>query len=84
MKENSGIADLKIGSKFRLSALGVERCRKFKHRVGVIVGFGQSGSSVRAVFEGRRRPVTLHESYVERDSEHSVRSGGTVRRQSVE
>jgi hypothetical protein len=83
MKDNSGNTDVRLGSRFRLSALGIERCRKFKHQAGVIVGFGQSGSSVRAVFEGRRRPVTLHESYVEPDSEHSAFSGEVRRRQAT-
>jgi phosphoglycerate dehydrogenase-like enzyme len=83
MKKSPGNKELRVGSRFRLSALGVERCRKFKDRTGVIVGFGQSGSSVRAVFEGRRRPVTLHESYVERDSEHSQCSGEIQHRPAV-
>jgi hypothetical protein len=83
MKESTGNASLRIRSRFRLSALGIERCRKFKHRAGVIVGFRQSGSSVRAVFEGRRRPITLHESYVEQDSEYSAFSG-KVRSQTAE
>jgi hypothetical protein len=75
MKGISGDTDLRIGSRFRLSALGIKRCRKLGDRTGVIVGFGQTGSSVRAIFEGRRRPVTLHQSYVEPDSEHSAFSG---------
>jgi hypothetical protein len=72
MKEKPHNTDLKVGSRFRLSALGIERCRKFKIRTGVISGLSQTGSSVRVIFEGRRQPVTLHESYVELDSERSA------------
>jgi hypothetical protein len=84
MKEKPHHTDLKVGSRFRLSALGIERCRKFKCRTGVIAGLSQTGSSVRAIFEGRRQPITLHQSYVEPDSERSAPLGGVLHRQTVE
>jgi hypothetical protein len=71
MKEEIRDNDLKVGSRFRLSALGIERCRKVKNRTGVIIGLSPTGSSVRVIFEGRRQPITLHESYVEPDTERS-------------
>jgi hypothetical protein len=81
MKQQPYKNNLKIGSRFRLSALGFERCRKFKSRTGVIVGLSPTGSSLRVMLEGRRQPMTLHESYVEPDSEHSALFGGTPHRQ---
>src|ERR1700689_298199 len=69
MKQQSHNNDLKVGSRFRLSALGVKRCHRFKTRTGVIVGLSPTGSSLRVMLEGGRQPVTLHESYVEPDSE---------------
>jgi hypothetical protein len=83
MKQQPHNNDLKVGSRFRLSALGIERCRKFKIRTGVISGLSQTGSSVRVIFEGRRQPITLHQSYVESDSERSAPLGGVLHSQTV-
>jgi hypothetical protein len=75
--------DLKVGSRFRLSALGVKRCHRFKSRTGVIVGLSPTGSSLRVMLEGRRQPMTLHESYVEPDSEHPALFGRVLHRQTA-
>jgi hypothetical protein len=83
MKRQPNNNDLKVGSRFRLSPLGFERCRKFKSRTGVIVGFSPTGTALRVMLEGRRQPMTLHESYVELDSEHPVLFGGVLRQQTV-
>jgi hypothetical protein len=80
MKQQPHNNDLKVGSRFRLSALGLKRCSRFKSRTGVIVGLSPTGSTLRVTFEGRRQPVTLHESYVEPDSEHSALFGRVLRR----
>ena len=49
------------GSSFRSWKRG---CPKFKGDAGVIVS--RSGpSTIRVLFDGRRRPLTLHLSYVE-------------------
>jgi hypothetical protein len=69
--EQSRSNDLKIGSRVRLSALGIKRCPGLKSRTGVIVGLSPTGSSFRVLLEGRRQPITLHESYIEPDSEHA-------------
>lgn len=83
MKQQPHNNDLKVGSRFRLSALGLKRCSGFKSRTGVIVGLSPTGSSLRVTFEGGRHPVTLHESYVEPDSEHSALLGKVLRRQTA-
>ncbi|MGA2997492.1 hypothetical protein [Bradyrhizobium sp.] len=62
---------MKIGSGFRLTELGMKRCGKFKSRTGRIVSVSPTGSSVRVVMEGRKQPLTLHESYVEPVSEQT-------------
>jgi hypothetical protein len=59
------MSKFEVGSGFRLSELGMKRCGKFKSRTGRIVSISPTGSSVRVVMEGRRQPLTLHESYVE-------------------
>ena len=59
-----------IGSRIRLSALGIERCPKFKNPTcGVIVGANSIGTSFRILLDGRKLPVTLHVSYIELDDE---------------
>jgi hypothetical protein len=69
--EQSRSNDLKVGSRVRLSALGIKRCPGLKSRTGVVAGLSPTGSSFRVILESRRQPITLHESYIEPDSEHS-------------
>jgi hypothetical protein len=54
------------GQRVRLSALGKERCPKLnlKSDAGVVLG-KVGGSAVRILFDGRKRPVTVHLSYIE-------------------
>ena len=67
MKDQPRNKRLKVGSKFRLSALGIKRCPRIKNRTGTIVGLIPTGSSFRVLLDGRKQPVTLHESYIELD-----------------
>jgi hypothetical protein len=60
---------LAIGSRIRLSALGIERCSKLKVRTGVVVGINPNGTSFRVLIDGRKLPRTLHESYIEPEEE---------------
>ena len=69
MEEQPRKNRLKVGSRFKLSALGTKRCRKLAGRTGVIVGLSLTRSSLRVLFEGRKQPMTLHVSYVEPDLE---------------
>lgn len=75
--------DLEVGSRFRLSELGIKRCRKFKSQTGVIVGLSPTGSSLRVRLEGRRQPMTLHRSYVEPVAEHPALFGRVQHRQTA-
>jgi hypothetical protein len=70
MEEHYRESNLRIGSGFRLSELGMKRCRRFKNRTGVIVGVNPTGSSFRVIMKGRKQPITLHESYLEPDSDY--------------
>lgn len=83
MKEQLCNSDLKVGSTIRLSELGIKRCRKFKSRTGVVVGLSPTGSSLRVKLEGRRQPITLHESYIELDAEHPALITGIPLRQTA-
>jgi hypothetical protein len=54
-----------IGKRFRLSALGKERCPRLTTHTGVIVGQPQRSDAVRVLLDGRKFPITLHASYIE-------------------
>jgi hypothetical protein len=64
---NSGGGSL-AGSRIRLSALGIERCHRLKSHTGIISIY-PSGTSFRILIDGRKLPVTLHQSYVQPDEE---------------
>jgi hypothetical protein len=50
------------GARVRLSPLGIERSRKLRSRTGVIVRMNPGRTSFRILFDGRKLPVTPHES----------------------
>jgi hypothetical protein len=59
------IFDFAMGARCRLSRLGFSRCPRTMTRAGTIVGRGRSTNTVRVLFDGHSRPVTLHKKYVE-------------------
>jgi hypothetical protein len=61
--ESNGIK-FKPGQRFRLSALGEERCPKL-NQTGVVVGRAGRSDAVRVLLDGRKTAMTLHMSYVE-------------------
>jgi hypothetical protein len=63
-----------IGSRIRLSALGMERCSKLKSPTGMIVGVNPIGTSFRILLDGRKLPLTLHASYIELEDEQQPAS----------
>ncbi|SHN82533.1 hypothetical protein [Bradyrhizobium erythrophlei] len=56
--------EVRPGARVRLSALGKERCPKFKTDTGVVLG-RMGSSSIRVKFDGTKEPRTIHLSYVE-------------------
>ena len=64
--------ELKLGDRVRLSELGVFRSSKIRVRTGVVVALSSRrscGASLGILFDGNKRPTTLHRSYVELDEE---------------
>ena len=59
------IFDMAVGVRCRLSPLGIGRSLRTMTRAGTIVGIGRSTSSIRVLFDGYSRPVSLHRKYVE-------------------
>ena len=64
--------ELKPGDRVHLNELGASRSPKIKVRTGVVVALFSRGSrsaSLSILFDGNKRPTTLHRSYVELDEE---------------
>lgn len=57
---------LTVGTRIRLTPLGVERCPRLKAHDGVVVGVGRNAQSFRVLISGRTDAITLHASYIER------------------
>ena len=55
-----------IGDRVRLSALGRERCPQMRDTLGTVVKASKLPSSFAVLFDGRRTPVVMHRTYIER------------------
>jgi hypothetical protein len=84
MKRRQHNPKLAIGSRIRLSTLGIERCSKLKVRTGVVVGINPSGTSFRVLIDGRKLPRTLHESYIEPEEEVQPTRCGPVAHEALQ
>jgi len=58
-------APIAIGARFRMSALGAARSPRLAEKQGIIVGGSRLNSSVRVLFDGYKRPISLHRDYIE-------------------
>jgi hypothetical protein len=56
------------GDRVRLSELGRKRMSRNRASTATVVGFGRSETTIRIVFDGSSYPVSIHSSYLERDS----------------
>lgn len=62
-----------VGDRCRLNGLG--RLRSPRKGAGYcrVVGYAATSTQVRVLFDGARRPVTIHASYLELDGRYSAR-----------
>jgi hypothetical protein len=56
---------LVIGTRIKMSLLGVARNPRLASKEGTIVGNSRINNSVRVLFDGRRTPLSLHPDYLE-------------------
>jgi hypothetical protein len=61
--------ELKPGDRVHLNELGTSRSPKIRVRTGTVVALSSRSSSVGVLFDGNKRPTTIHRSYVERDDD---------------
>lgn len=59
--------DLKLGTRIRISTLGKERLPRISALTGKVVGIARSSQAVRILLDGKKKAITLHHSYIERD-----------------
>ena len=66
--------ELKLVDWVRLSELGASRSPKIGVRTGAVVapsGRKSRGEFVGVLFDGNKRPTTIHRSYIERDDDNA-------------
>ena len=61
-----------VGAHVRLSELGKSRMMRGTDRRGRVVGLGRTETVVRVQFENLHNPVSLHQSYLERDKRAEI------------
>jgi hypothetical protein len=61
--------ELKPGDRVRLNELGASRSPKIRVRTGTVVTLSSRSASVGVLFDGNKRPTTIHRSYVQLDEE---------------
>ena len=58
----------RMGDRVRLGELGASRLKKAPSKTGRIAGAGKASKlTIRVLFDGMKRPVSLHQSYLELD-----------------
>jgi hypothetical protein len=45
--------------------LGRLRCPKLKNHTGIVISKSAQSNAFRVLIDGRKMPITLHESYIE-------------------
>ena len=58
-------SELKPGTPIRLSALGRARSPRTKVQTGVILRLNQGSGGAWVLFDGRKMPIKVHQSYIE-------------------
>jgi hypothetical protein len=56
--------ELRPGSRFQLTPLGIERCPKLRGRSGTILSLARNANGFRVQFDGAKTAQSLHRSYI--------------------
>jgi len=62
---SDNLSQFKIGQRFQFSSLGKSRNPRLADKVGVVIGVGRIGNSVRVRLDSAKSNVTFHRSYLE-------------------
>ena len=64
-KSNGELRKLSKGDRVHLSELGCARHPRDSEKKGTVVGQTQYPNSLRIIWEGSRRPITMHRDYLQ-------------------
>ncbi len=53
-----------VGRRFKMSALGADRCPELAERTGIVVHVSHSTTGVTVLFDGAKRPTVLHKDFI--------------------
>jgi hypothetical protein len=57
--------NFKVGDRFKLTALGSQRCPRLTHKVGIITSMNENSSIIGVRFDGNKTSTRLHRDYIE-------------------
>lgn len=64
MTESIPEPELRPGSRFQLTRLGIERCPKQRGRTGTILSMARNANGFRVRFDGAKTAQSLHRTYI--------------------
>ena len=56
--------EIVVGTRFKMSELGAERCPELAGQTGVVVDVSPRTTGVTVQFDGARRPTCLHRDFI--------------------
>jgi hypothetical protein len=56
--------ELKPGSRFQLTRLGIQRCPKLRGRTGTIISLTRTQTTFRVQLDGTKSPRSMHRTYI--------------------
>jgi hypothetical protein len=59
------VVDMDVGDRFKLSALGSQRCPRLASKVGIITATIQNSRAISIRFDGNKRSTSIHRDYIE-------------------
>ena len=53
-----------VGTRFKMSALGADRCPELADQAGIVVDVSPRTTGVTVLFDGAKRPTVLHRDFI--------------------
>ncbi|QHO74196.1 hypothetical protein ACH79_17730 [Bradyrhizobium sp. CCBAU 051011] len=53
-----------VGTRFKMSALGADRCPELAGRTGIVVHVSPRTTGITVLFDGAKRPTVLHRDFI--------------------
>ena len=59
------VVDMDVGNRFKLSALGAERCPRLAKQVGIVTAIIPNSRTICVRFDGNKNPTSIYKDYIE-------------------